>query len=101
MTKFPIGDWRNLTVDAVTNLLLYGQLTTLPNIFDRIVTPLPAATVELDADAFMSSGPRRFALPSLAPFVRKFFGFDGGLHTALSALLRNPQTISTFPSMVT
>ena len=51
MTTFPIGDWRNLTADAVTNLLLHGQLITPPNIFDGIVTPLPAAIVELDADA--------------------------------------------------
>src|SRR4051812_24826554 len=91
MTNFPNSgswDWTKLTEDVVTNLLLYGQDTTPKEIFDRIVPSNGAGPtiVTLDMASFMSTGPGRFALPSLAPFVQKFFGSNGGLPPALRGI---------------
>ena len=70
MATFNVADWSNLTVDAVTNLLLDGQLTTPKEIFDRIVPSIGPTEVVLDMAALMSTGPGRYALPSQAPFVQ-------------------------------
>jgi hypothetical protein len=84
MTTFNIGDWRNLTVNTITNLFLYGQLTTPKEIFDRIVPSNTGSTVvQLDMASFMSSGPGRYAVPALAPFVKSFLSANGSLPAAL------------------
>jgi hypothetical protein len=73
MATYSLGDWLNLTTDKLTNLFLYGQDGTPSNYSDRVRVSDPAV-VQLDADAFMTSGPGMYASASLAPFVRNFFG---------------------------
>jgi hypothetical protein len=89
MPPFNIGDWRNLTPDVITSLFLYGQLKPPTEIFDRITSSGPA-TVTLDAGAFMTSGPGRYATPALAPFVKQFFAWvQDPTHNQLPASLQN------------
>jgi hypothetical protein len=90
-----LGDPVNFTNDVATNLFLYGTKETPPEFFNRIrPEDAPHIVVELDMHSFMSSGPGRYALPSLAPFVQKFFADDLGLSQALQNRdLHGPYTV--------
>jgi hypothetical protein len=100
---YALGSWQNLTPDVMTNLFLYGQLTTPPEIFDRITHDVGTAsdtTVQLDMFSFMSTGPGRYALPSLAPFVQAFFTGSApalqGSFTAAQLIALGKATASDF-----
>src|SRR3981189_37420 len=89
---FIIGDWRNLDIDTMTNLFLYGDKQTPPEVFGRIrAANTPPTSVQLDQQSFMDTGPGRYAKASMAPFVRNFFGFFNGLSGTLPTALQNLQ----------
>jgi hypothetical protein len=72
---------------TVTNVFLYGQKTVPQNYSDRIRDPITAMeTVQIDAARFMSaSGPGRYALAALAPFVAQFFTNPGSISPAVQS----------------
>src|ERR1700730_12207098 len=92
MSAFHLGD--PLDFVTITNLFLYGQPTTPQNYCDRIrADSPPIVTVEIDAASFMSAaGPGRYALPSLAPFVKTFFQDIGAMPGAVQAYVTQKMT---------
>ena len=64
--------WSELTVEAITNLFLYGQKEKPADYNDRIRSTDPSAKgakVSVDGDSYMSSGPGRYALSQISQFA--------------------------------
>ena len=82
-----VYNWTQLTNEVVTNFYLYGQATKPTDLTsDSLIRgigskgyprPAPPVNVEVDALAYMRSGPGRFANASEVPLVRAFM--NGGL----------------------
>jgi len=71
-------DWTQLGVTEITNLFLYGSITTPSDLTNESLLRLPYATnppppIQVNADTFMAAGPGRFALGSQSSLVEAFF----------------------------
>ena len=67
----------------ITNLYLYGDLSTPANLTDgALIRPSGGGvTIKMDAASFMESGPGRFVKGSQVPWVRDFFNGTRGVAT--------------------
>lgn len=73
-----------LTAEEITNLYLYGTPTTPTNLADEsLIRPnnTPPLEISVDGNAFMQTGPGRFALPVLWDVVNEFFNLNRGVET--------------------
>jgi hypothetical protein len=73
--------WSQLTVEAITNLFLYGEVSKPIDYNDRIRTKPTTATVSVDGDSYMASGPGRYALDLISQFKVVQTFFYEALHT--------------------
>ena len=66
-------DWRQLGVQEITNLYLYGQVNT-PNDLasDAWIRPDSPKAIEVNMATFMATGPGRFALGPASDLVSAF-----------------------------
>lgn len=68
-------DWTQLSEKEITNLYLYGTLTTPTDLTnDALIRPAGAPPpIEVNMASFMATGPGRFALGSQSALVETFF----------------------------
>ncbi len=62
-----------LTAEEVTNLFLYGQRSTPPDLTADGIVDHPAGTATVDINDYMTNGPGRFASPALFDIIKLFF----------------------------
>jgi hypothetical protein len=90
-----IYNWAQLTSEAMTNLFLYGDITTPENLVtDALLRPLDRELViDIDAVSYMLSGPGRFIDPRNFAPISKFFS-DAG-RADLNAWFANNPSVSS------
>lgn len=68
-------EWNQIGVEEITNLYLYGNITTPPNLASEgiIRSPDKGAAIQVNTASFMESGPGRFALGGQSALMDAFF----------------------------
>lgn len=71
--------WSQLTPQAITNLFLYGDITTPENLVsDDLLRPCDESLpIDIDADSYMNGGPGRFIDPRDFAPIATFFSSSG------------------------
>lgn len=79
-------NWAQLTSEAMTNLFLYGDITTPENLAtDELLRPLDYKhLIDIDAVSYMGSGPGRFIDPRNFEPISRFFSDAGRAEVRLT-----------------